>query len=458
MEEGCLMEFDLEKQTLTIYGKTERLSVLANRLQALSGKQTYEFLSSRSVFLPRKINVLALRSVLNERLKSLHASELPKDYYAILENYRNFSEYQLFNLFATICDNKDDFKAYRLNLWKLILINYEALNLTDGEINYLKNISKLQTERLEKYFQYITSSAREMENTFDGLEKDALKLGLFASATEEDVVDIASKYGIELPLEYDLDSFRVALKEYLAAFNKLTMELDSYIDKAGDMTLENFAIKNKIPLSFKMDRDKLINYLFFILSIAEMNVTDVKELIEPESYKPLQFSVNLDGAFDGDEPLDNVRVIVYDGCENDGLFVPIEPEEVYEEVEEVQEDIYEEEEVEALNLEEDKPLKAVAPKEEKEESSPLDVLKDDSLNDGQSNASLLARAKAGFAAQNRKERKELSFGDIEENPYYGNPKTKNLYRGPARMIALVILILVLAGLGVGVALKYAGII
>ena len=147
------MEFDLNKQTLTIYGKTERLSVLANRLQALSGKQTYEFLSSRSVFLPRKINVLALRSVLNERIKSLHASELPKEYYATLENYRNFSEYQLFNLFATICDNKDDFKAYRLNLWKLILINYEALNLNDGEINYLKNISKLQTERLEKYFQ-----------------------------------------------------------------------------------------------------------------------------------------------------------------------------------------------------------------------------------------------------------------------------------------------------------------
>ncbi len=454
------MEFDLNKQTLTIYGKTERLSVLANRLQALSGKQTYEFLSSRSVFLPRKINVLALRSVLNERIKSLHASELPKEYYATLENYRNFSEYQLFNLFATICDNKDDFKAYRLNLWKLILINYEALNLNDGEINYLKNISKLQTERLEKYFQYITSSAREMENTFDGLEKEALKIGLFASASEEDVVDIAAKYGIELPLEYDIDSFKAALKEYLAAFNKLTMELDSYIDKASDMTLENFAIKNKIPLSFKMDKDKLINYLFFILSIAEMNVTDVKEIIEPEAYKPLDFSVNLEGAFDGDTPLDNVRIIVYDGCENDGLFVP--QESVEEEYEEVAEEAYDDEgELESLNLEEDKEEETKPEVQEQasdDEPSPLDVLKDDSLNDGQTNASLLARAKAGFAAQNRKERKELSFGDIEENPYYGNPKAKNLYRGPARMISLMILILILAGLGVGIALKFAGII
>lgn len=453
------MEFDLNKQTLTIYGKTERLSVLANRLQALSGKQTYEFLSQRSVFLPRKINVLALRSVLNERIKTLHASELPKEYYAILENYRNFSEYQLFNLFATICDNKDDFKAYRLNLWKLILINYEALNLTDGEINYLKNISKLQTERLEKYFQYITSSAREMENTFDGLDKDALKIGLFASASEEDVIDIASKYGIDLPLEYDLDSFKAALKEYLAAYNKLTMELDSYIDKANDMTLENFAIKNKIPLSFKMDRDKLINYLFFILSIAEMNLTDVKEIIEPEAYKPLEFSVNLDGAFDGDTPIDSIRIIIYDGCENDGLFVPAEEEheeareyeEVSEEPEEVALEVQEE-------VQEEPETEATQDEEVKEESSPLDVLKDDSLNDGQTNASLLARAKAGFAAQNRKERKELSFGDIEENPYYGNPKAKKLYTGPTKMIVLSIFLVLLVGLGVSLALKFAGII
>jgi len=453
------MEFDLNKQTLTIYGKTERLSVLANRLQALSGKQTYEFLSQRSVFLPRKINVLALRSVLNERIKTLHASELPKEYYAILENYRNFSEYQLFNLFATICDNKDDFKAYRLNLWKLILINYEALNLTDGEINYLKNISKLQTERLEKYFQYITSSAREMENTFDGLDKDALKIGLFASASEEDVIDIASKYGIDLPLEYDLDSFKAALKEYLAAYNKLTMELDSYIDKANDMTLENFAIKNKIPLSFKMDRDKLINYLFFILSIAEMNLTDVKEIIEPEAYKPLEFSVNLDGAFDGDTPIDSIRIIIYDGCENDGLFVPAEEE--HEEAREYEEVSEEPEEV-ALEVQEEttEEPEALAPQDEevKEESSPLDVLKDDSLNDGQTNASLLARAKAGFAAQNRKERKELSFGDIEENPYYGNPKAKKLYTGPTKMIVLSIFLVLLVGLGVSLALKFAGII
>ena len=135
------MEFDSNKQTLTVYGKAERISVLANRFQALSGKQTYEFFSSRGVFLPRKINVLALRSVLNERIKSLHASDLPKEYYETFENYPNFSEYQLFNLFATICDNNEDFKAYRLNLWKLILVNYAELNLNDGKINYLKNPS-----------------------------------------------------------------------------------------------------------------------------------------------------------------------------------------------------------------------------------------------------------------------------------------------------------------------------
>ena len=447
------MEFDLNKQTLTIYGKTERLSILANRLQALSGKQTYEFLSQRSVFLPRKINVLALRSVLNERIKTLHASELPKEYYAILENYRNFSEYQLFNLFATICDNKDDFKAYRLNLWKLILINYEALNLTDGEINYLKNISKLQTERLEKYFQYITSSAREMENTFDGLDKDALKIGLFASASEEDVIDIASKYGIDLPLEYDLDSFKAALKEYLAAYNKLTMELDSYIDKANDMTLENFAIKNKIPLSFNMDKIKLVNYLFFILSIAEMPTTSVQQVVIPNEYQPLEFKVDTINTFNGDEPIDSKRVIYYVGCEEDGLFN--EEEEKVEEVveEEVQEEVVEEAQEEAKEKPEEESQKeeALAPVEDAEPEEDL-------YDDGQTAASLLARAKEGFRNQEKKEKRELSFGDVELNPLYGNPKVRKYYSGPAKMIALIVLVMVLAALGVGIALKYAAVI
>ncbi len=499
------MEFDNNKQTLTIYGKTERLSVLANRLQALSGKQTYEFLSSRSVFLPRKINVLALRSVLNERLKSLHASELPKEYYAILENYENFSEFQLFNLFATICDNKEDFKAYRLNLWKLILINYEALSLTDGEINYLKNISKLQTEKLEKYFQYITSSAREMKDTFDGLEKDSLKKGLYASASIDDVVDLGAKYGIDLPTEYTMETFKPALREYLAAFNKLTMEIDSYIEKASEMSLENFTIKNNIPLSFRMDKDKLIDYLFFILSIAEMPLTKAKDLVEPSEYRPLQFSVNLDGAFRNEEPLDDIRIIIYDGCEGDGFFEDVEYEEVYEEVveeeasdapqynqahqgqyynqapqgqyynqalapqsnEDSQEEYeeaeeYEEEADETEEVAEEEATEEVTNEEpaeqEEEEKSPLSVLDEDKIEDEASNADLLAAAKEGFAAQNRKERKELSFGDVEENPYYGNPKTKKLYTGPTKMIVLTILGLVLISVGAFFVLKFSGII
>ena len=461
------MEFDMNKQTITIYGKTERLSVLANRFQALSGKQTYEFLSSRNVFLPRKINVLALRSVLNEKIKTLHASDLPKDYYETLENFKYFSEYQLFNLFATICDTKEDFKLYRLNLWKLILVNYQALGLTDGEINYLKNISKLQTEKLEKYFQYITSAAREMKTTFDGLEKDELKRGLINSASAEDVVDIAAKYGIDLPVEFDLSSFRVALKEYLAAFDKLNMEYDSYIENANDMTLENFAIKNKIPLSFNMTKDKLIDYLFFILSIAEMPITEVEEVKIPKEYEPLEFKVNVEGAFNGDEPKDNVRIIVYEGCENDGLFNDAAEEEIAEEA--VEQEIENEEIAEApqeeiiddpqeMNNDEEKEEAQEEAKEEIIEKSPTAILDEDDGLGETNNAELLARAKAGFAAQVRKEKKELSFGDVIPNPYYGNPKAKKLYSGPAKMIFIIMLIVILASAGVFAALKYYSII
>ena len=181
--------------------------------------------------------------------------------------------------------------------------------------------------------------------------------------------------------------------------------------------------------------------------------------------------VNVEGAFNGDEPKDNIRIIIYDGCENDGLFNDEVEEEIVEEVLEPQmdeEEAVEEEIVEAPqemnNDEEEGNPQEEAQEENKDvqeeviERSPTAILEEDDGLGETDNASLLARAKAGFAAQVRKEKKELSFGDVIPNPYYGNPKTKKLYSGPAKMIFIIMLIIILASAGVFAALKYYSII
>ena len=90
------MDYIVEKNSIVLFGKNEKLDTLATKLASLNGKQVYSMFINRGIAVPRKINCLALMSVLNERLKTLHASELSKDYFLRLKYYNDFSEYQLY--------------------------------------------------------------------------------------------------------------------------------------------------------------------------------------------------------------------------------------------------------------------------------------------------------------------------------------------------------------------------
>ena len=128
-------------------------------------------------------------------------------------------------------------------------------------------------------------------------------------------------------------------------------------------------------------------------------------------------------------------------------------EEVVEEV--IEEEVVEEPE-EVVVEEKTTPVveEVKANEDEPEEENVDEVI----LDDGETNASLLARAKAGFKKQEHKEKRELSFGDVEENPYYGNPKVKKLYSSPLKRIAIISILVILVALGVGIALKFAAVI
>ena len=178
-----------------------------------------------------------------------------------------------------------------------------------------------------------------------------------------------------------------------------------------------------------------------------MPLTEVEKIKEPKEYLPLEFKVDLN-AFNGDVPNDKVRIIYYDGCENDGLFNDV----MEDDLEPVNEDHVEE------LVEEEKIVPEAVDKVDVVEEKDVVLASESSEEDNKSNAELLAQMKAGFAAQDRKERKELSFGDVLENPYYGNPKTKKLYQGPLKGILLTLLFVVIAGIGIFTALKFFSII
>ncbi len=287
------MEYNEKKQALVVYGKEEKISTLARKFASLSGKQFYDFFSNRAIGLPRTLNCLALYNVLNERLKTLTASEVDKDQAIRLQSYDKFSEVELYNLFVSLCPTKEAYRQYRINLFTLILYNYESLKLTDGEITYLSNVTKTPIEKVDYYFQYVTSASYEMVNTFDGQDIDKLVEGFNKSAVIADIINLAEKYGIELKQKYSKDELVEVVKDYLKISDAYTLDLEAEIDKATVSDLNLFCTKRNIPLASSMNKDNLIKYFFFILEHAEIPTTEVTNLVVPSEFEPLEFKVDL---------------------------------------------------------------------------------------------------------------------------------------------------------------------
>ena len=123
------MDINLEKGTVILFGKANKLQTLINKFASLSGEQAYSFFINRGIQLPRLINVMALRSVLNDRIKWINSNTLSKDYFTRLKYYPHFTEQQLYNLFIAICNDEESFQLYRENLFRLVLLNFNILIL-----------------------------------------------------------------------------------------------------------------------------------------------------------------------------------------------------------------------------------------------------------------------------------------------------------------------------------------
>lgn len=422
------MEYNSEKNTIVIFGKEEKLDMLAKKLSSLSGEQVYNAFVDRGIAIPRKMNCMALMSVINNRLKTIHASELSRDFFNRLKYYKEFSEVQLINLFLQICNNSEDFKQYRINLFKLILINYVSLNLNDGEINYLKTIQKLRMTDVQTYLTFISSMVQEQEDTFDGQRIDILKDCLEKSAVSQDVIDLASKYGI--PLQTSLKKLELLefIEYYLKNQNKYNLETKKKLESSTLAQLNTFCKANGIPASSNMTKKELIAYLFFILEQCEITITSVKRIETFPEFEPLDFTVDLT-VFRGFKRDNTRRVIIYDGCENDP-FEPLIEEENDEEqaildcipsIDEVQDN------PQVLEKNKEALLEELPVQKKEEEVSDAEI--DKFIEEIHQNEII-----SNIQEVETKKDVNSSMLDVRVNEFYGNEKIENAAKSPVKKI------------------------
>jgi len=310
------MDINFEKGTITLFGKSSKFDTLIRKFAMLSGEQAYHFLVNRGIQLPRMMNCLALMSVLNRRIKFLNSNSLSKDYFTRLQYYSAFTEQQLFNLFVKICNDPDSFYAYRYNLFKLILTNFVAMDFSDGELTYVKNLKKASIESFEQYYNYISGAGLEQEDTFDGQKQDLVFKTLEFSASNQEIYDIAGKYGIEIPQSLKKEEFINYIVWYMMQNGTYNEEIYEGLNEMTVAQLDTYSERTGIPMSSTLSKKEIINYLIYLLSNGEFERTSVKRFIIPDEYKPFEFKVDLKAVsvFGNGKPK---KVIHYAGEETD---------------------------------------------------------------------------------------------------------------------------------------------
>ncbi len=310
------MDINFEKGTVTLFGKSTKFDTLIRKFAMLSGEQAYHFLINRGIQLPRRMNCLALMSVLNKRIKFLNSNSLSKDYFARLKYYSSFSEQQLFNLFLKICNDPDSFYAYRYNLFKLILTNFVAMDFSDGELSYVKNLKKATVESFEQYFNYISGAALEQEDTFDGQNKKVLFDALEFSASNQEIIDIAGKYGYVIPQSLKKDDYLEYIFWYMQGNNTYNDEVAEGLREMTVSQLDIFTKRMNIPMTSTLSKKEMITYLAYLLDKATYDMTSIRRFETSDEYQPFIFSVDLNSVsvFGNGKPK---KVIHYKGEDED---------------------------------------------------------------------------------------------------------------------------------------------
>ena len=285
------MDVNFEKGTVTIFGKPTKLDTIINKFAQLSGEQVYYFLKIRGVIVPKYINVLALRSVLNEQIKFLNSNSLSSDYFVRLQKYEYFSEELLYNLFVKIANTKECFFEYRYNLFKIMLDNYAALGFSDADLNHIRELPKSPTEPFEKYYKYISRTLADQDNTFDGMDTETLHANLDSIATLKEIRQIARKYRLDMPEKLESEDMAKFVIYELAKRGKGYTASLRELCSMSTSEIEKYASRQGISISSNMRKSEAADYLFYLADglVFERSTVGKLEYDVP----PLDFKVDM---------------------------------------------------------------------------------------------------------------------------------------------------------------------
>ncbi|MDE6946883.1 MAG: hypothetical protein K2P14_06860 [Anaeroplasmataceae bacterium] len=287
------MEYIEDKEIIVIFNKRMGLDTVASKLALLNGEQIKKFFMERTVKIPRKLNAMALTSALNESIKMLNSHSLTKDAFSKLENYANYTEFQLQNLFEKI-GSQEDYFLYRKNLWKLLIRNHIGINLLDGEVTRLINTKKYAMDSFINFEKAIFEVTLDLAKEFDAYPASKFEELLKLSFSQEEIRILALKYGFDIPARLKKDDLLQYVRAMMKARRKLTLALQRELKDMTIVQLNTFCQLQNLGISSNMKKEELIALFLFLARQAKFPKIEAKNLLGMSFTMPLKFRVDMD--------------------------------------------------------------------------------------------------------------------------------------------------------------------
>lgn len=255
------MLVDIKANKLTISETEYELDEILAKLVKLSIEQFNDFFANRERKASREINMLAMRAAVNDKVEHAKELGLSDEQLYRLTCYPTFCETQLQN-FVKIVTNESVMENYLKALWKLFLVNDEALALVDAEIEYLLQLPKDDMPNDFALFADSTVfSFADQPGNFDGLPKDDFRDVCNRSSTLNELREIGAKYGLNIPRRLKKEELQAIIVEELIAMGKYDEETAQSLDIMSVLTMQRFAKKNDIKISIELKKEELIEYV-----------------------------------------------------------------------------------------------------------------------------------------------------------------------------------------------------
>ncbi len=260
----------LTRESLVVVGNKElKIDDILKTLIYLPANQVKQFFFEIGLTIPRELRMFVLREVLREKVIETRKSRLTL---ADELNYRlswftEFSETQLENLLIFFDDpmlDKDFLEEFWTDLLSYMVekkvLPKDVKKLVDASMAHVKAVG-LELPSMKTYNREISSIFYDSLGRIDGLPPQKFRPVLYKSSTLNEIRDLGSKYGVDVPRRLKKTELADIIVRELKDRGQHTEELETQIRAMSVIVMQRFAIDHDIKASTELKKEEIIEYI-----------------------------------------------------------------------------------------------------------------------------------------------------------------------------------------------------